>query len=158
MALSPVKLEDAVVETLAAAIEKGTTVKLACLEAGISRVTFWRWLKEGAKDEADEELQLFALRMERALAKAENTLVQVVRNGKDIKGQPDWKAAAHMLAVRNPKEFAKRTVNEHIISAGVESFMDQLLPLLSESARAEVVDVTARLKGVGDEVAGEDEA
>ncbi len=144
------------IEGLARLLEEGNTVKFACAEMNISRQTYYSWMRQGERSPHSTHGR-FRLEMEGALAKAENKLVQTVRNGVNVKGLPDWKAAAHLLAVRNPEEFGKRVIKEHVVRQGVQETLERIQARISPEAWAEVIGALADLHGVAAEPTGRDE-
>jgi hypothetical protein len=103
---APSKLTPEIAELIATHIEAGVTYEVAAAAVGISRDSLYTWREKGAIDiEAGRETAYAGLvdKLRRALAVAEVALVT------KISADPDWRAAAHILSVRYPERWAKRT-------------------------------------------------
>lgn len=103
------KLTDQVVATICDSIQKGAAPETACTVAGVAVSTFRQWLADGrawidthAEDEIPIPQAVFTMGVEKALANQKMTLEQRLGQEKD------WRAAAHMLERRWPKEWGKR--------------------------------------------------
>jgi len=105
-----------VIERLIDAVSKGASYILACNYAGISPVTFNKWMKKGEEqledyddgiiEKGDEFLEFYmSIRAaEGEAAKGWLTIIdQAATNG-------DWKAAAWKLEKRYPKEYGKQQI------------------------------------------------
>jgi hypothetical protein len=89
------------------AIRDGTPKTVAARSYGIDPATWIEWLEQFPK---------LAHLAERAEALGCVSLVRAVRNGKDIKGQPDWKASAWLLERRHKDHFAAPKASETTVN------------------------------------------
>jgi hypothetical protein len=105
----PSKLTPDATERLLAAIRAGATRRDAALAAGIHRRTFERWMTRAAEPSAPAEYAAFAASIERAEAEGRVALGAIITRA----ARKDWRAAAHLLAVRDPDNWAKREKVEH---------------------------------------------
>ena len=89
--MRPIRRTRRVRKQLLQLLQEGATVSQACAAVGISRRTFYRWLKDDpAFDEA------VALAETRLIAAAERTLLQAIEQG-------DTRAAMWVLERRTPE-------------------------------------------------------
>lgn len=104
---APTKLTRDLADQIAENVKIGCTYDRAAQAAGIHRSTFLLWRATGEQDWTSEKdtpyAYLFAELM-RAEAEGEVSLVRVIRGA----AAEDWRAAAHLLAVRWPERHAKR--------------------------------------------------
>lgn len=126
----PEEISDELIQKLVDALTLFAPVDTACAFAGISKDTFYRWLKKGARQKRKGEstkYTRFSDRVQNAMASAElgclsviveaargkGAVVQKDANGKPIVVQPaqapQWQAAAWMAERRNPRQYARRT-------------------------------------------------
>lgn len=88
-------------------IGEGLFKKDACLLAGISRETFYQWIREGKQD-AKEDKESLERELYEGLEVAEVKAVQVhVKNIKSAGGK-DWKASAWWLERTRHNDYGKR--------------------------------------------------
>ena len=98
------KLTQEVADAIIESIEAGSFASVAARAAGVSRASFWRWVREGRKPGAPAAWRKFAERYDTAAAMAETDAVKVVRNSM-VDGE--WQAAAWYLERRSPKRWGK---------------------------------------------------
>lgn len=84
-----------VIEAVLANLREGLTKEVACSQAGISRVTFYKWC------EADPQL---AEEAQAAVDCSQAILIKAVTSA----AFTDWRAAAWMLERRYPEHFAAK--------------------------------------------------
>ena len=102
---APSILADAdTVQTLLAAVQDGNYRETACRLAGISKVTFYNWLKRA--DAGDEAAQAFVNALEKAEAEAERTLVANVTRASH--SPQFWAAGMTLLERKMPEKWGRR--------------------------------------------------
>lgn len=102
----PSKLSPDAIAQLENMIRAGATADVAATAAGISRGTFYRWLKTGEKARAGTQARDLFDRVGRARAESETVLVARIA-GAANKGS--WQAAAWLLERRFPERWMKPT-------------------------------------------------
>lgn len=90
----PTKLTPELTERIVLAIRAGNYSKVAAEMSGIGETTFYRWLEEGAKENARKEFREFRESIKRAEAEAEVRSVALIRQAAD---GGTWQAAAWYL-------------------------------------------------------------
>jgi len=88
-------------------IGEGLFRKDACLLAGISRDTFYQWIKEG-KQHAKAEIDSIERELYEGLEVAEAKAVQVHSKNIRTAGSRDWKASAWWLERTRPNDYGRR--------------------------------------------------
>ncbi len=88
-------------------IGEGLFRKDACLLSGISRETFYQWIKEGKQD-AKEGKESLERELYEGLEVAEAKAVQVHVNNIKTAGARDWKASAWWLERTRHNDYGKR--------------------------------------------------
>ena len=83
-------------------IAEGNYIETACNAAGVSKQTFYSWLRRGKKGEEPFLYFLYDLSKERAKVEARN--VMIIQEA----AKKDWKAAMAWLEKKYPKRWAKR--------------------------------------------------
>lgn len=96
------KLTPEVVDKICGAIEKGVTFDGAAQYGGITRDTFYRWLRMGRADDAPAPLAEFASRVDYALAVWEVNAVTAIH------GAEAWQGQAWLLERRKPDDYGRR--------------------------------------------------
>lgn len=91
----PSKIDPEVTKTVSNLLRAGAMIDAACSSAGISRDTFYEWLKRGRTDKSGPYKD-FADTIKKALADAENSLVAGIRKA----GGQQWQALAWLLERR----------------------------------------------------------
>lgn len=103
-------------------LRNGAPVQAALAFAGIHHSTFYAWLKQGAKDRAENRATtryaVFHREYEEALGACEVRLASLVSRAAD----KDWKAAMTMLERKWPERWARRSV----VQVGTASDADLL--------------------------------
>lgn len=120
-------LQPDTLDKVCAAVRMGNTYRDSCKIAGISEPTMYRWLENAEDPKADECYREFRDALERARAEGKTALAGMIYNA--AKGIPvfdksgqligfkhgDWRAAAHILSIRDREGWAKR---HHLELAG----------------------------------------
>jgi hypothetical protein len=100
----PILLDSRIKRKLLTAIEWGNTYKDACAHAGIGMTTFMTWMAKGR--DTDEKMYVkFREQVIRATSQGNVRLVQKINKAAD----KDWRAAAHILACRDPENWSTRS-------------------------------------------------
>lgn len=112
----PSKLTEKLKTELLDLIRQGNYLHTACACVGVDYRTVREWIRRGTNDHSRKnsgEFAVFAQEYSKARAEAETHLVGIVRNDSD----KDWKAAAWLLARRNPLKWGdvKATSLEELI-------------------------------------------
>jgi hypothetical protein len=96
--------------TILLSIRAGAPIEAALSFAGVSRSTFYQWLRNGAKDRAENRnttrYAVFHRDYEEALGACEVRLSKIVSEA----AKDDWKAAMTMLERKWPERWARRSV------------------------------------------------
>ena len=123
----PIKLTDAVSETICTHARAGMPLNRAAALARINRITAWRWMNEGAAeiDAADDDVELgprarFALNYGEARAAYLLELASAWKGAVDKKDANTAKVIAAMLSSQSPDEFSERraTRTQHTTLTG----------------------------------------
>ncbi len=123
---APSKLCPEVIEKICRNLRAGAYIETAALYAGISKKTFYAWLKKGSKAKKGLELDLCNA-VEEAQAAAEMRDLINIDNAamgapteRDAKGQvlreeisPNWQASAWRLERKFPKKWGRIERHEH---------------------------------------------
>ncbi len=99
----PTKLTPQLQAKICDAIRVGCYVETAAAYCGISKDTFYRWLRQGAKAKSGIYKD-FSDAVEKAMADAEFRDVMIISNA----ATSDWKAAAWKLERRAPERWGRR--------------------------------------------------
>jgi Helix-turn-helix domain of resolvase len=102
----PSKLSPDAVAQLEQLVRAGTTIDVAAAFVGVSRGTFYRWLKQGENARAGTVARDLHDRVARARAESESVLVARIGQAA-AKGS--WQAAAWLLERRFPERWMKPT-------------------------------------------------
>jgi hypothetical protein len=134
MAGRPTKLTPEVQKKIVDAIRAGNYMETAAAYAGISKDTFYRWLRRGARAR-NGIYKNFHDAVEKALAESEVRDVMIIANA----AATDWKAAAWRLERKFPERWGKKTQyydNEE------ERFLKlEQLRLAIEKTKAEIKEI-----------------
>ncbi len=137
----PMLLKDeTLLARICAVVRMGATYKDACGSVGISQQTLYHWLELAKKENADAIYKEFLEKLERARTEGMSALVGMVH--KAARGEPvydkegtlvgyvngDWKAASHLLALRDPEAYSLRYKIEHSGPQGEPIGVQILLP------------------------------
>ena len=131
------KLDSERQKKLLAAIRHGNDKKVACVLAGISEATLYRWLEQSKKRGARAELREFRESLERAEAEAEVIKVGRINQAAD---NGRWQAAAWWLERKHPERWGQQTKiktevsgpNGEPISISIEEARKVVLEMLNE--------------------------
>lgn len=150
----PSKLVPSIAKAILDALEEGATLEAAASIAGVSRRVVYLWIAEGKSAEASTVLGDFAASVERARDKAESEALIRVRQGVNVAGLPDWRAAEVWLRMRYPEKYGAKAINDRKVRAEVQAIMSAVLSRLSMGAAREVLDALElefRLRGLLEE-------
>jgi transposase len=98
-------LTSELIDRLADAVRGGLYVETAAALCGISKDTFYRWLREGGRDDASDPLKALSDAVTRALAEAEFRDLQVIGSAAQA---GDWKAAAWRLERKHAERWGRQ--------------------------------------------------
>lgn len=149
-------LTDAVAAEICDSVRKGNTLKGAAAYAGFDESTLYKWLRRGRAGEQPFVQFVQALTRAREEAKLEALAVIRAAQTPGEFGVDDWRARAWFLERSFPEEFGKRLEIE--VKSRVQSLLDDVEPLMSADAYAELVVAIARLEGLDPNEADDDEA
>lgn len=125
------KLTPEVQKKIINALELGAYIKTACDFAGISRETFYNWLKKGEL-ETDSKYADFLAQVNKTLAKAELHSLQ------KIKESEQWQAHAWILERRFNSRWGKRealeVTDENTVGSAIK-WDEEVTELISELTR-----------------------
>lgn len=91
-----------IVKRLEIALAANNTIAISCRLAGITAAQLYQWLKKG--EAGEQPYADFKRRVEVAQATAEAQNVRTITNA----SRRDWKAAAWLLAKRNPQDWGEK--------------------------------------------------
>jgi hypothetical protein len=103
----PSKLTPELTEDICKLLRSGAMIDAACLSSGITKETFFQWMKLGIS-ETDSPHKQFSDSVKRALADAENSMVDGIRNA----GQTQWQALAWLLERRFRNKWGRHLLGE----------------------------------------------
>ena len=110
-----------IVKTFVDAVRTGHFFRDACQAAGISEDTFYRWMAEAREPgKKRRHVREFAEAVRKAEYEAINRNLLCIQTA----AKDDWKAAAHYLALRRPKEFNVKKEDKPVVE--VESSVQKL--------------------------------
>lgn len=129
-----VKFSPEIATKLAASVASGTPITIACRLVGVSRQSYYNWLR------AHHD---FAAEMHRAEGIRQEGILQRLI----AKGEKDWRADSWVLE-RTSEDFREvRDINVQV-SKGVERVLDEVRQYMSEGAYDELVSAIAIVQGV----------
>lgn len=145
----PTKLNDERHRRLCDLVRAGNWLESAAAMAGVSSAVVRDWCRRGERDVSagrDTIHARFALDFEAARAASEGHLVMRIMQATG----KDWKAAAWLLAKKNPDRFGERVVsrNENV---DMPATADQLREALEERQRVEGLEALDRKAGRDEE-------
>ena len=108
----PEKLNQEIMKAIVSAILSGAYVETAAAFAGISKSTFYEWMRKGAKASKGKYFD-FSDAIKKAMAEAELRDIMVVNRA----AQSSWQAAAWKLERKYPDRWGRR---ENITMTGSE--------------------------------------
>jgi hypothetical protein len=100
----PSKLTDDVREEIVEAIKMGCYPEIAAEAAGVSPATYYRWMEEGAREEAEPEFREFRESVTRARAFSERADIALIDAAANA---GDWRAAAWKRGQSSPERWRK---------------------------------------------------
>jgi hypothetical protein len=115
---------------ICAAVRMGATFKDAAVANGIHESTLYDWLDKASKEGTHICYSEFAEQLQRARAEGQAALVSIIHRAAagdaifDDAGNiigyrnRDWRAASHLLALRDPENYSIRHKLEHSGDAG----------------------------------------
>ncbi len=98
-------LTQGLIERLSAAIRRGAYVETAAALCGISKDSFYRWLRMAETDEATALIRKLSDAVKRAMADAEMRDLDVIDNAAQ---QGQWQAAAWRLERKYPQKWGRQ--------------------------------------------------
>ena len=104
------KLTNKLIQEIVNYIKMGSYVETAAAAAGISKDTFYRWLKNAKKEDASPLERKLSDAVEKALAIAELRDLDVIDRA--TQGPNGWKAAAWRLERKSPKKWGRQAGGE----------------------------------------------
>jgi hypothetical protein len=155
------KLTDEVEAKLVAAFQRGASNRAAAAHAGIPIPTLETWLKKGAQAKSGRYAEFMA-GVTRARNAGEVALLESIRfaaeprkrlttykNGRTVEETVpgDWRAAAFLLAVRDPDRYSEKRRLEHSGTIGkpnADRERDEALALLANPQIRRVLDEERR--------------
>lgn len=105
----PSKLNEERAEAILNALRLGVTQENAARYGGVHPATYFRWLEEGTKDDADDKYREFRAEVEKARAEAEVRNVAIIA---DAAKRGTWQAAAWFLERSFPRSWSKTSRTE----------------------------------------------
>lgn len=128
-------------EAICKLVSLGVPIPAAAASEGICKSTLYNWRAAGERGE--KPFDQFLHQLEVALGKAEAAItLNVVKLSRD-----DWKAGAWWLERHNPDQDQK-------LQAALQALIEEVRPLMSETAYAELIQAIAQLMGLSEPVAG----
>lgn len=103
----PSKLTDEVREEIVEAIKMGCYPEIAATAAGVSAATYYRWMEEGAREEAELEFRDFRESVTRARAFSERADIALIDTAANA---GDWRAAAWKRGQSSPERWRKAEI------------------------------------------------
>lgn len=100
---APSKLNEERANAILDALRIGVTQENAARYAGIHPATYYRWLEEGSRDDADDQYKQFKVDVDKARAEAEVRNVAIIA---DAAKRGTWQAAAWFLERSMPKSWS----------------------------------------------------
>tara|TARA_R110002110_G_scaffold100479_5_gene256010 strand:- start:1316 stop:1783 length:468 start_codon:yes stop_codon:yes gene_type:complete len=132
----PTKICPEITSLIVSAILAGSYVETASALAGISKDTFYNWLKKGAAAQSGVFFE-FSDAIQKAMAQAEMNDLLVINKA----AQRSWQAAAWKLERKYPNRWGLRSKHE-IVGADKEAKPVQIVyAKISEGAAHKVIEV-----------------
>ncbi|MBS1983804.1 MAG: hypothetical protein JST16_06505 [Bdellovibrionales bacterium] len=149
------KLTAKVIERIAASIRSGCYVETAVALEGLSKQSFYRWLKQAESDDATELTQKLSDAVKKAMAAAELRDLAVIDRAAQ---QGEWTAAAWRLERKHPERWGRqaRIQHEHTGAGGgpieVVHRTENIKRILSDASALDALEVIeGKLLEGGDE-------
>lgn len=105
----PTKLTEEVETKIVAAVRGGNYIETAAAFAGIDKVTFYDWMKQGAAGKSPEMVK-FSNSIKKALAESEVIPLSRIAEA----GRSNWQAEAWRLERRFPERWAKKPEGQQV--------------------------------------------
>lgn len=105
----PSKLTEERSAAIIDALRLGVTQENAARYGGVHPATYFRWLEEGAKDDAEDKYREFRAAVEKARAESEVRNVAIIA---DAAKRGTWQAAAWFLERSFPRSWSKTSRTE----------------------------------------------
>ena len=99
-------LTDELIETIAQAIRVGSYVETAVALAGVSKDSFYRWLRQAESDDANEMTVKLSDAVKKALAESEKRDLDVIDKAAQ---EGEWTAAAWRLERKFPNKWGRQS-------------------------------------------------
>jgi len=120
--MTPYKLDKELQKKIAFFVQNGASIEDACLNCGIHKTSYYKWIKKGKKD-SEGVYHDFMQHMEKAQAK--NKMFHI--NNINKHAEKSWQASAWMLERRYPEEFSRPEIRNDI---NVESNKDMTIKIV----------------------------
>ncbi len=104
----PCALTPEVEEKIFSRLCKGSSVEVACQLAGITAATYYNWRKRG-KDGEPGFVEFFD-KAEAAMVEWEEVLLDEIRDGLNVHGDPDWRAKKAAIELRRRRKYGTQSV------------------------------------------------
>lgn len=141
----PSKLTPEIAERIAASVAEGNYGETAAQCEGIERTTFYRWMEQGARDDAADAntpYRDFRNRIVRARAKAESEMLKIVREGTLHTERGPERAQWYLERVASDR-FGRR--DKVVVENAVREELDRALAKLEAAMTAEEFDRVLRI-------------
>ncbi|WP_413612914.1 hypothetical protein [Bdellovibrio sp. HCB-110] len=99
-------LSNELIETIAQAIRVGSYVETAVALAGVSKDSFYRWLRQAESDDANEMTVKLSDAVKKALAESEKRDLDVIDKAAQ---EGEWTAAAWRLERKFPNKWGRQS-------------------------------------------------
>lgn len=117
---APTKFSRDIQDRIVAALARGSYIETAVKAAGISRATYFRWLKAG-REEAEGPFRDFVEAVRQADAVGETALVTIIQTA----SSRWWQAAAWLLERKYPARWGRKWTKAIDIGSEVASAQQQ---------------------------------
>jgi len=105
-------LTEKITEAICASLARGEFAGHACVDAGVSERSFYRWMAEGEKEDASEDMARFWQACARARVEGERFLLAKLDVAAANKQTEDWKAIAWRLERLNQDRYHLKAKTE----------------------------------------------
>ena len=138
---APTKISAEIIDQIINSIKLGAYIETACAYAGVSKDTFYRWLKKAARSGKDSLYSRLSDAVEKAQAESELRSLMILEKASQ-EGQ--WQAAAWRLERKFPDKWGRR---EKVELSGKDGGPIEYSNLNEEDLRARAAKIAERLKG-----------
>lgn len=128
--------EPNVVQALAAALQRGTTIAAACAASGLSEATYYRAMAEAEGADAPAHFREFREAVTRAQGQSELVLVSRIFDA----SEKDWRAASWILTHRWPDRWG--------IAAALEGMVEREVRRIAEEFGLSETEVKAEMDNI----------